>query len=164
MRFNVRRLIAVSICMLSFSWAQCVHAIALNSTRTLSQETYLLKEALYTGSTKPGQLGNTIGDLDVCAVITTGRARRDIKITVSMPDSGQIISISEPLKTLRDGTMVFDITDDAWGNYGHGTLQLLGKIARLELVKSGSKPGAVKNVGRNYGKFLLSRGPCRVPF
>lgn len=164
MKISVRRLIAVSICMLSLLRAPWGHAIPPNNARVLSQETYLLKEALYTGLTKPGQLGDTIGNLDVCAVITTGHAGRGIKVTVSMPDSGQIISISEPLKTLRDGTMIFDITDDAWGNYGHGTLKLSGKIARLELVKSGSKPGAVKNVGRNYGKFLLSRGLCRVPF
>lgn len=155
--------------LLSTAYGNCLGAFLLSAlavahadTGEFSQETYLLKQPLY-ASSGPGQADSELGDLFVCAVITTGQSGRDIDVNVTMPDSGQTISIYAPLKRLRDGRMVFTFNDDGWGNFGRGSLKISGSEAKLELVNTGSKPDAVPNVRRNYGKFSLSRGTCAVP-
>lgn len=137
-------------------------AVAHADANEFSQVTYRLTQPL-NASSPPGQAGDELGDLSACAVITTGQSGRDIEVNVTMPDSGQTISIHAPLKRLRDGGMVFTFDDDGWGNFGRGSLKVSGNNARLNLVNTGSKPDAAPNVLRNYGTFSLTRGPCSVP-
>lgn len=77
-----------------------------------------------------------------------------------MPDSGQILTIRAPVKQLQYGSMIFDFADDGWGNAGHGTLKKIGKRVQLDLEQTGGAPDANKNVRRNYGSYLLSKGSC----
>jgi hypothetical protein len=159
MRISARRLAALLV--VSVAWTSPSHADAtqLNRKTEFSQESYLLKQALY-ASSKAEELGDPLGDLWVCALLTTGRSGRDIEVRVSMPDSGQILTIRAPIKQLRNGSMVFDFADDGWGNSGHGKLKKIGNKAELNIEQTGSQPDANKNVRRNYGSYFLSKGAC----
>jgi hypothetical protein len=77
-----------------------------------------------------------------------------------MPDSGQILTVKAPVKQLANGDMFFEFTDNGWGNAGRGTLKKVGDKAQFNLKQTESPPDADRNIGRNYGSYLLSKGAC----
>ena len=159
MKISAGRLSALLIVTVAWTLSLQTDATQLNRQTDLLQDSYLLRQTLY-ASSKAGELGEPLGDLWVCAELTTGRSGQDIEVHVSMPDSGQILTIRAPIKPQRHGSMVFDFDDDGWGNSGHGTLKKIGNKVQLNIEQTGSQPDANKNVRRNYGSYVLSKGAC----
>lgn len=101
-----------------------------------------------------------IGDLIVCLLVQA-KPRESISLRISMPDSGQVVSIKSKVHLRNDGAVAFRFDDDGWGNSGVGTLQRKGDAVEVTIEQTGGQPDANKNVRRNYGTYLLTKRSCR---
>lgn len=120
-------------------------------------ELFSLKEPLYAGRGNGHE--ELLGDQIVCVQILGGKMPT-ILLSISMPDSGQVLSVRAPITHDRNGVVTFHFDDDSWGNSGDGTLKRRGKIAELTIKQTGAQPDADKNIRRNYGNYSLAAGSC----
>lgn len=122
----------------------------------VASNSYSLKEAVF------GYKDEPLGDLIVCVVVTTGvRTDRTISVSVKLPDSGRILMLEAPVTQRANGDIFFEFDDDGWGNAGRGALTTVGDKAQLDLTQTTSPPDADRNIGRNYGRYLLSKQACQ---
>lgn len=120
-------------------------------------ESFSLKEPLYARRGHgPEEL---LGNLVVCAQISDDKMPM-ISISISMPDSGQVLMVKAPMSQQKNSVATFNFDDDGWGNAGRGILQRKGEVVELTLEQTGAQPDADKNIRRNYGTYLLPRAPC----
>ena len=159
MEISRRVLALVVVLAVAGASSPVAHATKLSKKVEVQHESYQLKQAIY-ASSRPGELGEPLGYIRVCARLARGKTARNIRVTVSFPESGQILDIRVPFTASSDGGVIFDFADDAWGNSGHGTLKRFGAMAQLDIEQTGGRPDADKNVRRNYGRYLLSKGKC----
>lgn len=104
-------------------------------------------------------LDESLGDMIVCLRLQAKPAGL-ISLSISMPDSGQVVSIKSKVNIKSDGTVAFGFEDDGWGNSGVGTLKRKGDAVELTIEQTGGHPDANKNVRRNYGTYLLRKRSC----
>nr|WP_315259426.1 hypothetical protein [uncultured Duganella sp.] len=111
-------------------------------------------------ATRGNGMDVAIGDLIVCLRVRT-KPTELISLSISMPDSGQVVSIKSKVHLRNDRKVAFRFDDDGWGNSGVGTLQRKGEAIELTIEQTGGQPDANKNVRRNYGTYLLTKRSCR---
>lgn len=127
----------------------------IETTKVVSAS-YFLSDMIY------GE-GHPLGKLQVCAELKdSSTGRRTISVSVSMPDSGQVLAAEAPIKTLESGEIAFEFAEDGWGNAGTGILKIRGNNADLMLEQTSWPPDGDKNIGRNYGHFELMKGQCHM--
>ena len=118
---------------------------------------YSLVEPLFADRGKGPE--EAIGSLLVCLTVRADPAE-SISLSISLPDSGQVLSIDSSIHAEHDGSATFKFDDDGWGNSGEGKLQWKGDAVELMIEPTGSQPDANKNVHRNYGTYLLKKVAC----
>lgn len=150
---GVRCLLAV---MIFLSFDICSVSAQQRQRIRVSSISYSLKEPV------SGYQDEVIGNLNVCVVITDGiGSDRTISLHVKMPDSFQALSVTAPITQLSNGDILFEFTNDGWGNVGRGTLKEVSGKMQLDLIEIDSPPEADRNIGRNYGTYLLDKIACR---
>lgn len=77
-----------------------------------------------------------------------------------MPDSGQVLSSNGAIHRIKGGDISFEFADDGWGNPGRGRIRLHGDKADLTLRQTAWPEEGNRNISRNYGHFVLQKGPC----
>jgi len=120
-------------------------------------ESFSLKEPLYAGR----ELGSEklLGNLVVGAQISDDKMPM-ISISISMPDSGQVLMVKAPMSQQKNGIATFHFDDDGWGNSGRGILQRNGEAVELTIEQTNAQPNTDKNIRRNYGTYLLPKVRC----
>jgi hypothetical protein len=164
-RFGVSLLVAVSTAPWSITSSAGMNdllflALLFGGTSAFANakvDSFSLKSPLFAERGHGAE--EALGDLMVCAKISHEKIPT-ISLSISMPDSGQVVTIKAPMTQKNNDIATFNFDDDGWGNSGKGKLQRKGDQAELEIEQTGAQPDANKNVRRNYGTYVLSRGNC----
>jgi hypothetical protein len=92
--------------------------------------------------------------------IETTAGSNVVSFTVKMPDSPQILEVSQvAAKSIGTRSYTFQFVD-GWGNKGKGSLVVSGKRATLDLNEEEVAQGG-NNILRNYGTHKLLLGHCK---